>query len=145
MMTRFLRSPVWLYGIVVPLAVACWPDEPPLDGTCVVESRSAVDCRVVIDSEPLSAGLVGYSCSGTARPDMEATFSEGVPEGLICADKGRMEDSRDESYCCTEEVTPCAYDPVLECPNDWAGYECWGNNRPESLNPSIRCTNGNLE
>jgi hypothetical protein len=125
---------------------ACWPDPDAIDGTCTVVPESSLDCRVQGYGEELqSAGLVGYSCSGSARPDFDATFSDGVPLGLLCADKGPLEDSGDESYCCTEDVVTCALNPVEECEEGSVGYQCWGNNRPESLNPAIHCSNGTSE
>ncbi len=124
----------------------CWPESPNLESTCAIESQSVLDCRVTVDDgEPQSAGLVSYSCSGSDRPDLDGKFIDGVPFGLICADKGPVEQSGDEGYCCTEEETTCSYDPIAECEDGTVAYQCWGNDRPESLNPAIRCSNGTLE
>jgi hypothetical protein len=143
-MKQFARK-LFLYATALSCG-ACWPDASPIDGTCSIEPRSALDCRVAgPDGDVQAVGLVGYSCTGSARPDLDATVSEGVPDGILCADKGPLRGSGDQSYCCTEDYTPCAYDPQMECPDAMAGYQCWGNDRPESLNPSIRCSNGNLE
>src|SRR5690606_29940224 len=37
------------------------------------------------------------------------------------------------------------YDPVSDCQSPSYGYQCWGSNRPESLNPALSCSNGNRE
>jgi len=126
--------------------VACFPDSPALDGSCEVVPDSVLDCRVSgFDGEAQGAGLVGYACSGSARPDLDATMSEGVPSGLMCADKGPLSDSGEETYCCTEDVVSCAYNPVADCEEGSSGYQCWGNNRPESLNSALLCGNGTSE
>lgn len=143
------RALGWALSCVVPLlgaAGACVPDLPEIDGSCEIVAQSTLDCRVTGYGEELQdAGLVAYSCSGAARPDLDATISEGVPLGLLCADKGPLPDSGEESYCCTEDVVTCAYDPADECEEGSVGYQCYGNNRPESLNPAILCSNGTSE
>jgi len=139
----------WALCCVVPLlggAAACSEDSATLDGWCELVPQSDLDCYVAVDDgEPQPAGLVGYACSGSARPDLAPTFSEGIPSGLLCADKGSLESTGEQSYCCTEDVVPCAYNPAEECEEGQVGYECFGNNRPESLNPSILCGNGIVE
>lgn len=130
---------VLFYGIS-----ACMPENPGVDGTCVVES--GLDCRAASYGDGLvEAGLVGYSCSGSARPDLDATISEGVPQGLLCADKGPLGDSGNQAYCCTEDDVTCAYNSAAECDEGFVGYQCYGNNRPESLNATLLCGNGTLE
>ncbi len=127
-------------------SAACWSDPAALDGTCEVLPPSVLDCRVAGYDDALQpAGLVAYGCTGSARPDLGATISEGVPSGVLCADKGPIEGSDEQTYCCTENVVPCAYNPAEECEQGTVGYECWGNNRPESLNPAISCGNGTSE
>ena len=85
-------------------------------------------------------GLVGYSCSGTTRPDDGARYPEGVPDGKVCASKGANADGK-QTYCCSPLTTSCAYDPVSDCP---AGdnFQCRGASRPEALNPALKCGNG---
>jgi hypothetical protein len=133
----------------VPLlaaAGACFPERDELDGSCRIVPESTLDCRVEgYDEELQNAGLVGYACSGSMRPDLDATMSEGVPLGLMCADKGPLSDTGEETYCCTEDTVTCAYDPSMECDPGSSGYQCWGNNRPESLNASLLCSNGTSE
>ena len=105
-----------------------------------------MDCRVAGYTDELQdIGLVGYSCTGDARPDLDGSVIEHVPSGLLCADEGPMEDSGDPTYCCTEQDVPCVYNPVADCREGESGYQCYSNNRPESLNPAIRCTNGTVE
>lgn len=123
----------------------CFPENPVLDGECRVVPASILDCRVAgYSGEPMPAGLVGYACSGSMRPDLDATMSEGVPLGQLCADKGLL-DPGERAYCCTEDIVTCAYNPADECDPGSYGVQCWGNNRPESLNPSLLCTNGTNE
>jgi hypothetical protein len=63
----------------------------------------------------------------------------------LCADKGLIDGTDEKGYCCTEEIVPCAINTYEECEEGSVGYQCWGNNRPESLNPAITCTNGTSE
>jgi hypothetical protein len=123
----------------------CWPERAELDGSCAIVSPSVLDCRVAgYDEELQPAGLLAYACTGSARPDLDATMSEGVPQGVMCADKGPLE-SGEEGYCCTEDVTPCAFNGAADCDVDETGYQCWSNNRPESLNAALHCSNGTNE
>jgi hypothetical protein len=130
----------------VPLGVSCFPEVPELDGSCRVEPASRLDCRAPgYGDDLLEAGLLGYSCTGSARPDLDAVYDEGVPSGSLCAHVGELEDSGREGYCCTEQAVECVYDPVGNCDGATYGVQCWGGNRPESLNPRVRCTNGNRQ
>ena len=139
----------WAFTCVVPLlggAAACFPERAArVEGSCETVPNTVLDCRGQgYDGELQRAGLVGYACTGKMRPDLDATMSEGVPFGLMCADKAPLEDGR-SAYCCTEDVVTCAHDPTMECDPGNSGYECYGNNRPESLNPSLLCSNGTSE
>jgi hypothetical protein len=143
---RARRWGLWCALPLVGVAGACWPDPLPLDGTCRIVPEETVDCRAKGYGDELqSANLVGYACSGAARPDHGATGLEGVPIGLLCADKGPISDTGEEAYCCTEDTVTCAFDPAGECEPGDAAYQCWGNNRPESLNPTLLCSNGTSE
>jgi hypothetical protein len=128
------------------LCAECLPERPAPEGTCVREP-SSVDCSVTgYNDEIVSAGLVGYSCTGSARPDDTPTFIDGVPQGLLCADRGPVGgDSGKQGYCCTDTITSCAYDPTGDCDEATSGYQCWGSNRPESLNAALTCSNGFME
>lgn len=138
----------WVLGCgLLPLwaGIACWQDRKAGDGSCEIVSSSVLDCRAPgYAEELLPAGLVGYACTGSARPDYDALLNEGVPEGLLCADKGEL-DSGEDAYCCTEDVVPCALNTAERCGEGETGYQCWGNNRPESLNPALLCGNGTSE
>jgi len=142
------RAVRWALACAVPLlggTGACFPERDELDGSCEIIPNTVLDCRATGYGDELQrAGLVAYACTGSARPDLDATMSEGVPSGLMCADKGTL-DTGEETYCCTEEPVSCAYDPTQECEVGSVGYECWGNNRPESLNPALTCGNGTSE
>jgi hypothetical protein len=136
-------------SFAIPLLVgvsACWPEHVGVDGSCELAPMSDVDCSVEgYNDARTDVGLVGYACSGPMRPDLDSTVSEGVPLGLLCADKGPLEGSGKESYCCTDSTVSCAFDPAAECEEGSDGYQCFGNNRPESLNPSLLCSNGTHE
>jgi hypothetical protein len=147
MMMRRLKWSVLCCAAALVCTNACWPDVPQSEGSCAVVPGSALDCRVAgyDEDELLDIGLVGYSCRGSARPDSDAHIIDGLPQGLLCADKGELEDSGEQGYCCTEEDVACAYDPKGDCREGESGYECWSNNRPESLNPALQCTNATEE
>jgi hypothetical protein len=125
---------------------ACFPESAEIDGSCEIVQNSVLDCRVEGYEEDVlvRAGLVAYKCTGSARPDLDRSFDDGVPSGLLCADKPDLP-TGERAYCCTEKPVTCAYDPTMECDPGHTGYECFGNNRPESLNPSLLCSNGTSE
>jgi hypothetical protein len=144
-MPRLQRSTfAWLAAL--SCTGGCWPTHPPPDGSCAVVPGSTLDCSVTGYEKdvPLDVGLVAYACTGSARPDYDETIVDGVPQGLLCGDKGEV-GSGQQGYCCTDDITPCAYDPKADCAAGESGYECWSNNRPESLNPSLLCGNGTNE
>jgi hypothetical protein len=109
-------------------------------GTCAPDP--AVDCTVNgFSAEAIHLG--GYSCTGTARPDDGATYVDGVPQGLVCADQGAVGADGKPGYCCTNFTTQCAYNPVAICSDPGTyGYQCRGSDRPEALNPAISCNQG---
>jgi hypothetical protein len=130
-----------IFGIV-----ACFPESTELEGSCEVVPNSVLDCRVEGYEEDVlvRSTLVAYACTGSARPDLDRHYEDGVPSGLLCADKPALA-TGERTYCCTDAPVTCAYDPSMECEPDYTGYECFGNNRPESLNPSLLCSNGTSE
>ena len=130
-----------LLGAVLPLAMACETDPPARDGTCVV--NSALDCSYTVNGDAVTAGwnLVGYSCSGTVRPDDSPTIDHGIPNGLLCANRGAG-DGGTTNYCCTPETVECALNPETACAEPEVGYQCRAPNRPEMLNPLILCHQG---
>jgi hypothetical protein len=128
------------------LPFGCFPAEQELDGSCQPEPDTVIDCRAPgYGNEVVPAGLVGRSCSGSMRPDLDATYIDDVPRGSLCADRGALGDTGRRAYCCTDGPVECAYDPASDCRSPLYGYRCWGGNRPESLNPAITCTNGNRD
>jgi len=140
-------SAAWLSALLLSglLPSACFPAEPAIDGSCRPEPD--LDCRAPgYGNELVAAGLVGQSCTGTARPDLlTATYIEDVPRGSLCADRGALADTGRTAYCCTDGDVECAYDPRSDCDAPMYGYRCWGSNRPESLNPAVTCSNGNRD
>ena len=111
------------------------------DGVCITDA--AVDCNVSfaqVGAAPQSVGLVGYSCTGSTRPDGDPRYQEGVPVGKVCAARGPTADGK-QKYCCSPQATSCAFDPVSNCKSG-DGFQCRGASRPEALNPALKCGNG---
>ncbi len=122
---------------------ACFTDPLPINGACARDDSADVGCNPPPDGggAASTAGLLAYTCSGAARPDQDARYVEGVPQGLVCADSGASPDGRSR-YCCTPGPRPCAFNPVAICDTAMFGYECLGADRPESLNPALTCGQG---
>jgi hypothetical protein len=124
-------------------------NSPTVNGTCAIADSTVVDCGE--NGQPGSSiGLVGYSCTGGARPDDNPTYIEGVPQGLLCADRASAgADAGTDgirNYCCSAHTTTCAFNPVAICTDPGAyGFQCRGADRPEALNPAISCTQGVYE
>lgn len=137
---RGAAAVIALLAAVASFASACssssWPDV----GECVVTSMD--DCAMPMDggAPPSVASLIGYSCSGSARPDQSPTIASGVPRGLICSDRGSA-DGR-QRYCCTKDDTDCAYNPVAPCHEGTYGFQCRGSKRPDTLNTTLTCGQG---
>jgi hypothetical protein len=129
--------------------IACSNSPSDTSGHCSVDKESALHCGTLLGNDggiELSRDFVSYSCSGTARPDGEPTYIEGIPRGTVCAARGERDGKGLQGYCCTARTTSCAYDPVAICEDSsFYGYQCWGATRPESYNPTLNCTNGVLE
>jgi hypothetical protein len=136
-----MHIPRPLTWLLLSAAVACSHrgTETQVTGTC--QPDPVVDCTVKGASAE-SLHLDGYSCTGSARPDDDATYVEGIPQGLVCADKPAGADGS-RSYCCTNFTTQCSYNPVAVCAQKGTyGYQCWGPNRPEAVNAAIGCDQG---
>ncbi|MEO6602610.1 MAG: hypothetical protein ABIQ16_22190 [Polyangiaceae bacterium] len=141
--TRAPRSWRCLLGLVaLPLLGAgCGSSPLPPNGKCTPDP--AVNCDVsfsLVGAAPQPVGLVGMSCTGTARPDDNAKYVDDIPQGTVCADKGASADGK-QTYCCSTNIDTCAYSPTVSC-DSGPGFQCRGSNRPEALNPSIKCGNG---
>ena len=129
-------------SVVVFLGVACSSSNLTPNGVCAIDA--AVSCTVSrIRGLPVAPAdvLDGYSCSGAARPDENAKYVEGIPQGVVCASVGDNGSGK-PAYCCSRDVTPCAYNPIAACDPGSDGYQCRGSSRPEALNPAIKCGNG---
>jgi hypothetical protein len=124
-------------------AGACTDNQPPGNGGCASDPASA-SCAAG-DASAESLGLVAYSCTGTARPDENPAYLDGVPQGLVCANQGAMGTDGTQAYCCSAQATPCAYDPVAQCDPGTYGYRCRGADRPEALNPVVYCNQGVID
>jgi hypothetical protein len=128
---------------VLPLTLAssgCVPGLPADDGVCTLEPT--LDCTAKPDTTvPMQAGLVGYTCTGKARPDDGAVYYDEVPEGYVCADRGATADGK-QAYCCSPSLTSCAQDPALPCQGTEAGFQCRGSSRPDAFNAAVNCENG---
>jgi hypothetical protein len=125
-------------GLVSALvAGACSTGPPPRNGSCAV----APDACASPDGGVVAAEhLTGYSCNGSARPDDDPTYIDGVPRGVVCSDRGAAGDEK--LYCCTSSTTTCAYNPVADCGKGTYGYQCRGAERPDALNATIVCGQG---
>lgn len=131
-------------------ASACSTTPPaPTAGTCVLISNPALECGVAAQGDAsVNTGLVGYSCTGAARPDDDPSLIEGVPQGLVCSDRGVLDDNT-QGFCCSSTTTPCAFNPVASCVG-WSsrlgvtayGYQCSGANRPDVFNSMLDCGQG---
>jgi hypothetical protein len=127
---------------------ACSNTALPQDGTCVHDLTVEATCGSTIDGgTPASLGLAGYSCTGSARPDQNPTYVQGVPQGMICANQAAPDGGAPvgNGYCCTTATTPCAYNPVAICGGGTFGYQCQGAIRPESFNAELTCEQGVYE
>jgi hypothetical protein len=133
-----------LHRLLAPLllagsTVACTTQATTVSvGSCLPDP--AVDCSVN-NFSAASINLTGYSCTGTARPDENSTYIDGVPQGMVCADQVLGTDNIPH-YCCTNFTTQCSYNPVAVCDTGTYGYQCLGANRPEVVNPGISCNQG---
>ncbi|MGC4086803.1 MAG: hypothetical protein QM756_02680 [Polyangiaceae bacterium] len=133
-----LLGPVLVLG-----ASTCLPARPAPDGECKVDTEAVIDCRGKdFANQLVEAGLVPYSCSGTVRPDQNPKYREGVPSGILCADKGLIAGTDRQGYCCTSDPVDCVYEPASECEDPTVKVQCRYGNRPESLNSALSCTNG---
>jgi hypothetical protein len=123
--------------------------EVAVEVNCARDLAVEATCTGSVDGGSAETlGLVGYSCSGPARPDDRPAFVEGVPQGLVCANQSAPGDggAQQQGYCCSASETTCALDPVGACadPGTYA-YQCRGSNRPEAFNPEITCGQGVYE
>lgn len=112
-------------------ASACSGGEPGSDGQCSADAQ--LQC---------GDGYAGYQCTGSARPDGDPQYLEGVPHGLVCAESGARDEEEPRGYCCTTRTTSCGYNPVALCDEGYYGFQCRGANRPDALHAALSCGNG---
>ena len=124
------------------LAVACASGDPDDGRGCLAEPNPDPPCAAVVDGGDYDLGLHAYACMGSARPDDRPRYVEGIPQGMVCADRAPQGDGQKHGYCCTDDTTSCAYDPVADCEAPFYGYQCRGANRPESFNAALFCGQG---
>jgi hypothetical protein len=137
---RYLIPSVML--LVAAIGGACSSENNEVEGACALDANPELKCGLAADGTyDASLGLIGYSCTGRARPDLKATYIEGIPSGIMCADRGVGADGK-QGYCCTTTPTRCAYNPAADCQAPAYGYQCHGANRPESVNTAIYCGQG---
>lgn len=137
-------------AVLLTLAEGCAEEEgTPDGGMCELAPALDPGCNGGVDGGTAAAiGLQAYTCSGGARPDQTPVYVDGIPQGMVCADQGAA-DGGVRNFCCTSESkTTCAYDPVATTevcdrltPSTY-GFQCWGGNRPESLNAELHCGQG---
>jgi len=149
------------FGLPLALfATRCFPEAPAAGGACRPATQAELDCSApsYTPTDLKDANQDGYICTGGARPDTQSTYVEGIPRGLLCSNRGLLSggalgeagapadlEADAVGFCCTPEPVPCAYDPASDCEVPSDGYQCWGANRPESLNPTVSCSNGYRE
>jgi len=135
-----------LIGVLVMLAsglaVGCSSDRPAEGDSCIALVHADGPCGIAADGGALDLGLHEYACSGSARPDQNARYVEGIPQGRVCAERGPRSEEGKQTYCCSDETSSCAYDPVADCETPTYGYQCRGANRPESFNAALACGQG---
>jgi len=139
---------VRMLGLALALAAAsgCAPPLPARPGSCEVASSPSFSCGAAVSaSAPGSStddlGLRAYACTGGARPDEAPRYQDGVPIGMVCAERGDAGGGA-RGYCCSHEATSCAYNPVAVCDDGTTGFRCRGANRPEAFNGALTCGNG---
>jgi len=140
-----LRSTFLLAPLVAWVGLAGCTSSSDLPNTCTV--NAAVTCGTILAGDTSKAdqvNLVGFSCTGSDRPDEHyAKFVANIPKGMICAEQGATPDGSN-AFCCTPPDQPvaCALNPIAICPDNNYGFQCYGADRPEALNPALTCGNG---
>ena len=127
-------------GCLVP--AGCYDEDLPDTGTCVV--NALVNCGVALADGGTGApagDVTGYTCTGTKRPDDDPSYINSVPQGTICSDQGSVDG--EAAYCCSTEISTCAFNPSLPCDDGTYGFSCQSSVRPDVLNTTIFCSQGN--
>src|SRR4051812_194443 len=116
-------SGLLLLGVTSLLGAGCSSSDIPSNTACAPDP--AVNCNVsfsLVGAAPQPVGLQGVSCTGNARPDDDARYVDGIPQGKVCADRGPTADGK-QGFCCSPNVTSCAYNPVAPCDSGF-GFQC---------------------
>jgi hypothetical protein len=149
MKIRVPHSIVFMGALVACGSLAgCITPLPGRGGTC--EITPSVSCTTILAGDKdagVDPGLVGYHCTGTARPDDSGKVIQGIPYGQVCAAQAKSDGdggvTGEGDFCCSPEndLANCVFNPQAICPEGY-GYQCWGPNRPDVNNPGITCGNG---
>jgi len=82
---RIRPFPLLLVPILCAIgSTGCTSRTTAPNGECLADP--AVQCGLP-DASAEAIHLTGYSCTGTARPDENATYIDGVPQGTVCSDE----------------------------------------------------------
>src|SRR5262249_48530236 len=80
LMKRFTTPGAWILLAAASGLAGCAVDQaPPSHGECTM--NAAVTCDTILAGNPdagVSSGLVGYSCTGVARPDENGRYLAGI-------------------------------------------------------------------
>ena len=120
-MNRIGKATIALGLVSLGLALAPWAcmDKDLMQAKSALCSRNeSVPCGATPDGGASTGGLLGYTCPREARPDMDPHYNQGVPQGLVCGDFGAANGDDTQNYCCSAQVTTCAYNPVSICPQN---------------------------
>jgi hypothetical protein len=144
-MAKLSNIPLILALCALPFGLfggGCVSELAAPSGACVLDGAVVCTAAPITGSMPQDAGLIGYSCTGKARPDQDAHYNDEVPEGFVCADRGATADGK-QGYCCAPDPTTCALDPAVHCPGATeAAFQCRGSSRPDAYNAALNCENG---
>jgi hypothetical protein len=109
---------------------------------CGPATSSAGSCHPDPQVGGCDPEFAGYSCTGADRPDELVNVNKTV-ESIVCHGTGEVLSDGATGYCCTKNMTSCAYDPRTVCADPTLfGYSCLGTNRPDSFDSRLTCQQG---
>jgi hypothetical protein len=109
---------------------------------CGTATSNAASCHPDLAVHGCDPDFVGYSCTGADRPDELVNVNRTV-QAVVCHGTGETLASGAAGYCCTKNMTSCAYDPRTVCADPTLfGYSCMGTNRPDAYDPRLTCQQG---
>jgi CHRD domain-containing protein len=114
------RNPGWLLAVTLASCTLAFGacknnDLMPAKSALCTPTPNDTRCGTHPDGGA-STALVAYSCPKGSRPDQDPVYDHGVPEGLVCSDIGPMGGDGSQTWCCTQQATTCAFNPVSTCP-----------------------------